>query len=395
MPIHPDLFELSLSRSGTLLLDVFISNDSEHVPHPPDHANAAILKMGQSLRQIIPRIRQLKIFWDDSAITLQNFGVRYLEQEVFLSLSYLHITNIQSSTPSFTLKTPMLRRLHFESDSVRAMNITVSGNNLRDLYWKRRYLKSYDILLILSQFPHLERCTIESDANIGFVNENDLYISLPKLQSLSIKTLGLLDMVTLFERLEIPPSTNLALGMSNAWDLNPSENKLLGPLFASSDELRAVERNGKWVDYTLTSESGRRIELSVQLALYTLASYSGNLSLIDLHVQSLHPLPSLCKMLSSWSRMNHLGIHTDKQQFERLLAAFEYHSGVLCPSLVILDCQDTKFTSSRMARFLEFRKGQGLPLKELWFTKGFPDTDVEELRPLVKSLYELNSKPMS
>ncbi|KZS90327.1 hypothetical protein SISNIDRAFT_457855 [Sistotremastrum niveocremeum HHB9708] len=399
LPMNTQLFKLFVTRSGSSSLDVFLSNQLIHRPRDLFEVST-IRRIGGCLRQLLPRISHLQIFWEGPANEepedeepvneepLSQLVTDYIGETELSTLRSLHITEEGGSATHIKLNTPMLRSLRFGEGSTN--NLHLSSEHLVILELDRINATPKEILNLLYQFPTLKHCRIKTLTGANR-HESDVlpFVSVPKLQTLLIAKLNLCDMIDVLNHLDIPSSTSLTLAIYPcSVDTAPFHN-FFGPYIASSDEMRIVQKDGVDMDYILTSKSGLRIEINHRSAFSQLASYGSNLSLLDLHVRSLPSLPVFGEILRKWTSITHLGIHTYNLELEWALFTLFEGPEILLPNLQILDCTHSLFSTQQMIKVLRFRQAAGVGLRELKITKTFrPLEDIDQLQSLVEELSE-------
>ncbi|KZS91774.1 hypothetical protein SISNIDRAFT_550821 [Sistotremastrum niveocremeum HHB9708] len=393
LPIHPKLFALIKERSGTRPMFVYIPNC--------DGCDARCLdeKIGEPLGQLASRIFRLDIFWSRERSSIQsinNFLRTHIRRREFAILESFQLSEYSEleQEPMAILDMPALRELVLEGEITTKPFIRTTALASLDVSWTG--MTSSDLRLLLAEFPHLEECSIENERS-GFdigTRPAGFSPSLDNLRSLSVRSLCVSEMSHFLDHIVIPFSADIVVEVER--DRSPGAVALsfadfLGPRIAPYNNELRIDDIHYGPSYTLTSKSGTslcginrtRDDLD---SLLSVAPYNNSLTVLDLNVKALPPLSRLIDALRSWSLITHIGVHTQKADFERLLDALQFEdpeTSILCPRLDSLDCSETEFSCSRLQRFLEFRKSKGLWIRKLKTTQGFSDSTVEALTSLI------------
>ncbi|KZT31791.1 hypothetical protein SISSUDRAFT_1133497 [Sistotremastrum suecicum HHB10207 ss-3] len=390
LPCPPRLFRLIRDRSRSNQLKVFVSNASG--PDPIDTAS-----LGESLRQLVPRISKLRVSWDWFATQLDMISFDcllydYVGQREFSALREIDLTDTFTDDPEcdpIDLNAPALRKLIFEGlPSFIARPIP----SLIDLQYKSCDFGIKEILNLLSYHPQLHSCSI---VNTGFRRDfkgHHNIVFLNSLQNLVLDNLHVSGMEILLANLTLPASARLTLGTYVHDHDHDLFEKFFEPYLSKSDELK-ITSDTKNIIYSMTYKSRGAITIAHRAGdspLPTLAKCPTDLSLIDIHHSILPPVSDLIHGFTLWSKIAHIRVCTEELQFENLLTALEETPAIVCPLLRILDCTGTEFSGLRMKSFLEFRENRGVCIQTLKFTRGFAHSGVDELVSSTTAMIQLD-----
>ncbi|KZT40371.1 hypothetical protein SISSUDRAFT_1127264 [Sistotremastrum suecicum HHB10207 ss-3] len=395
LPCNPNLFRLFRDRSGTSRMRVHLTNVGVRFDDVHMHA------LGDPLCQLAPRISEMEVDWSyntENRLRLDQFLARHLRQNQLSSLELLLLSDGGShQLTDYSINAPALRTLRISAKRPTTP-LYMRVENLVELSYLCDCLSPFNILRLLSEFPHLERCSIFDQIPDSQSHTETLpVISLPRLKSIHIGSLYLSDMIQVLENLKVPSSARLRLQTDEPHSRSTSIETLLAPYLASTQEIHVV-KSKCMVTYRLTSDAGglllventfdhgRRIAVT---SLVALSRYPTNLSRINLKVQHLPSLYDLVHVLSSWPSVKHIGVCTPYDDFERLLTALMETPNTMCPLLRSFDCTGTKFSGNYMKRFLEFRTSKCVALQELNITEGFSDLEPGEVAHLVGKVREI------
>ncbi|KZT33082.1 hypothetical protein SISSUDRAFT_1132756 [Sistotremastrum suecicum HHB10207 ss-3] len=347
------------------------------------------------LRDALPRTNHLTVDWDEEEDALDDFLHKYIGQTELSSLRTIKISNNSEDRrldpARATLNAPLLHSLEFYGMPPRVPFVVC--DKLVELKLTGMHLDAESIMPALTRFPDLEYCELIIDDPL-FVSHKVRHrrIALPKLRSLRVTYLPMSDIIHLFSHLDIPNSAYLEVGITSELVDPVSFKNFLGSRMTLHDKLSVSDKRGVVCTLTSTSKSLGKVELS-GVSVLDLSSHLPNLLVVDLDMQ-FESLPShaeLIRILQCWPRLTHLGVHIRTKQFKVLLTALQDTSPLLCPRLQTLDCTGTKFSVSRMSRFLEFRAGHGAALQKLQLTKGFVTEGIDELISLVPVITEIEA----
>ncbi|KZS91745.1 hypothetical protein SISNIDRAFT_496384 [Sistotremastrum niveocremeum HHB9708] len=385
LPCHPNLFRLIRDRSRSNLLQVSVVNASD--PDPLD-----TVTLGESLRQLAPRISQLRISWawfetQPNMPFLDVFFSDHVGQKEFSALREIDLTDTFNEDPTrkpVVLNTPALRIMGFEG---LPSTIPRPIPSLIELEFRGSQLEINEILDLLSYYTQLEICSIINTESCGDLEDDHDIVSLDRLQSFEIDMMHVSEMEILLAHLTLPASARLTLGTYLPDPDYHLFHRFLGPYLLKADELK-ITSDEKNIIYSMTYKSRGPITITHRThdgpppgiaLLPTLASHSSDLSLIDIEYSVLPSLSNLILAFSLWDDIENIRVSTQELEFERLLNALEETPNIVCPLLKILDCAETEFSSLRMKNFLEFRENKGARIQTLKFTRGYAHSGVDEL----------------
>ncbi|KZS95248.1 hypothetical protein SISNIDRAFT_543553 [Sistotremastrum niveocremeum HHB9708] len=417
LPTSGKLFKLFRDRSRSVPLDVittcYADDDGEVMGH------------GDALRQIIPRISRLELA--DPGLSAADFFKENVCQREFSSLLILEISILDWDEQGlYTLNAPVIHTLIYHGPpSLRPL---VHPHRLVNLSYSPSQATSSQLLGILSEMPNLEQCSIRNEddsENLGLPSSNvaRAKVPLPRLKRLHISNLSSHKLIHLLEHLVLPPCASVEL---RVFETGPTTSgdffRFAGSYMASCDSLEITKSEaispenfeydsrlandyplgeGPGICLKLRSETRGPVKLHwifdedddddsmfpriEYQSLETLASYPNDLIFVALKF-NLPTTRELIEALSSWSCLSHICVQVSEDDFERFLTALEDTPDIICPALTILDCCGIRFSSVRMASFLEFRKDRGVPIHEIIMTRGFAEGGVDEFIHLVPTV---------
>ncbi|KZT31798.1 hypothetical protein SISSUDRAFT_1067451 [Sistotremastrum suecicum HHB10207 ss-3] len=404
LPMHPKLFSLIEARSGNRPLDVDVPIGDDCDERSLDE------RIGEPLRKVANRISNLSIFWSGERSRLQSVD-DFLRSHVsgceFTMLETFDLSecSYQEQGKTCLLVMPALKKLVLEGDPETKPRIQASA--LTDLHFSWTTMTSRDLLPLLAEFPHLEHCHIvnETSGYETMVKPTPWSPSLNNLRSLSVCALCITEMIHFFAHITIPFSACVMAEVEREREVDDDVSfaDFLGPRIATFDEMRIKEERRGTTTYAFTSRSGtilraidRTSDPTDLISFSSIVSYNNSLSLIELNAKALPSLSHLTNALRSCPLVTHIGVHTQKADFARLLDALqseEPEKSIPCPRLDSLDCSETEFNRSRLQSFLEFRNSNGLALRKLKTTRGFSDSSVDALTPLIDEHQQVDAQP--
>ncbi|KZT33360.1 hypothetical protein SISSUDRAFT_420692 [Sistotremastrum suecicum HHB10207 ss-3] len=421
LPSKRKVFELFRDRSRSMPLDVVLQiHDDGNQSKSPDVAH------GDALREIASRISSLKVSSPEEVMA--EFFQTHVGRAEFSSLAILDVSTVfWEEESSFSFNAPAIHTLIWRG--LLPPHSLMHPHRLVNLSYTSYSLRSSRILDILSEMPSLEQLSVWScEENRPIPTVARAKVSLQRLKRLCVRNMYLHEMVHLLHHLIIPPSADIELVLMEMCDEMSMEefSHLAGPYmptchsleiakakpdrcesFESANDIEELfaNRHGRGICLTLLSHVRGRIRLqwfrflshgyyaqvegfNTSKLLELLASYPNILTRIDWTHQSGVPLTtsSLITAFSSWPLITHIRIQAHEDDFERFLTALEDTPDIICPALTILDCCGIRFSSVRMASFLEFRKDRGVPIHEIIMTRGFAEGGVDEFIHLVPTV---------
>lgn len=397
LPIHPKLFPLIAERSGNRRLTVQVSNTHHEDKHSQE------VRIGNPLSDLASRIAHLEISWDRSdekSRSLNDFLATHVDEVEFSSLRYLEVQSPDCQEESTCyLYMPALRRLVYNGDVKYRPGFTTFDLVHLRVEWFG--MTSSDILDLLSECRQLEHCTISNDdPDVQDDQPPVRKVALHRIQDISIHSLCLSEAIHLFQCLELPLSTCVAVTIDRYWgaEENATFSSFLGPRIQPHNEL-VISGAGGQITYDLISNGSSAWSVSETIcndlqSLPILASYPHSLVNLGFENAKLPSLHQLVQTLTSWCFIRHISaIKMEEKDLEKLFAALEHDGATVCPHLESVDCTETKFKRSQLQHFLECRSAKGLRLQKLVTTRGFLDPDVEGLASLVGEHLEEDPLP--
>ncbi|KZT32935.1 hypothetical protein SISSUDRAFT_1054879 [Sistotremastrum suecicum HHB10207 ss-3] len=387
LPCPQSLFRLIRDRSRNHSLNVFLLSDSEY-----GELNTALL--GESLRQLAPRIHKLQVLWSKVATqpdipTLENFLSVYIGHKEFSVLRDLDLTDTFDDDPErnpIVLNIPALLKLRFNG-APKIIPRSIASLIHLDFKWSR--LKISEILDLLSYYPQLKTCSITNPECCGDLEDEDDHdvVALNQLESLVIDFVHLSEMQSILAHLTLPVSARLTLGTYLDEPDDILFHNFIGPYLSKCEELK-ISDDETTIIYSMTYQSRGPVSVSHGFpdgppaeidAFPALSLHSINITLLDIRYSILPSLGDIIDAFTAWSKIAHIRVCTEELEFERLLTALEDTPTVVCPLLRTLDCTGTQFSSLRMKQFLDFREKKGVCIQTLKFTRGFAHYGVDEL----------------
>ncbi|KZT32928.1 hypothetical protein SISSUDRAFT_459177 [Sistotremastrum suecicum HHB10207 ss-3] len=394
LPANERLCELFQERSGRSSLNITASSHPSNMPEDDDEEEINILHgMGDSINGVITRVKSLEIDWGvycPVGWTLNQFLIEEFEGEQFTSLKKLHLAIFQyemDEDPRATLYTPVLEELEFWGD-IRWIPFVTPANLVKLVLDGTMFIPEI-ILDTLSLFPVVEDCTINDCSKPDFDPDCPPHqtISLGRLRRLEIDALPLWALQYLLEHLKYPASASINLRVHRNPDKTFEVEEFLGPRMSSIAELTMTS---KWdIRYCVSSSPGQSFEIvpydnkAKPGSLPFLASYATTFAKLRLDCRTLPLVEELVETLKLWHTITHISIQTEKAEVDKLFAALEDHSDLVCPLLESMDFEETTFLPSSMEQFLRYRVSQSVPLRELKITKQSPGVPVEVFSTLV------------
>ncbi|KZS91743.1 hypothetical protein SISNIDRAFT_496382 [Sistotremastrum niveocremeum HHB9708] len=331
--------------------------------------------LGESLRQLAPRIRQLQVRWSKVATQhdiprLEDFLSDHMGHKEFSVLQTLDVMDAFEEDPQrrpIVLNMPALSTMRFKGvpriiprPIVSLVHLVIKGGFR---------LEINEILDFLSYYPQLKTCSITNTECYGDDEDDHELVTLTNLKASS--------------------STFLTLGTFLDERDDDELYEFLGLYLMESNELK-ISNDEYNIIFSMTYQSRGPISVAHAYGFHdgppeeihsfpTLSSYSTNISLLDIRYSILPSLGDIILAFTAWSKIAHIRVCTEELGFERLLTALEDTPTVLCPLLRILDCTGTRFSSLRMKQFLDFREKKGVCIQTLKFTRGFAHCGLDEL----------------
>ncbi|KZS91733.1 hypothetical protein SISNIDRAFT_487050 [Sistotremastrum niveocremeum HHB9708] len=397
LPLTPEFFDIFLHRSGNSPLNVNVSNTQ--IPEDEDEedeGDAAIDDhLRAPLRRVIPRIGQLKIIWKTGtgrAWILTRFLEDTFDQTELPSLTLLDIviedTDYfeQSDKSLIAMNTPRLQEFRF-AGYLPFMPLVSAESVTRLVYDSTFWIDSpSQISNLLSKFPNLEQCTIDSDPKEVEDTGTCVAVSANKLKSAEIGTLYLSAANDFLTKLQMPVVASFSLKITHGNEPLPAEGvfeELLKAQISWAHEMEVVNDEDGY-QFALRSKLGRQMKITYSLPESTtpglswreevsfsrLAEQSNNLSTLALCLDPLPPMDHLTAFLHSSSSLTHIRITTSRVDFPAFLKALESPE-ILCPLLTSIDCTGINPDMDRVCQFLDLRKRLGVPLKEVKISKDY------------------------
>lgn len=365
--------------------------------------------------QLLPRVSHLHLEWNDGQGAdddLRYKIVHLMGLEELTSLKSLEITDWNEDSdrlPNFIIDTPALTKFVFGGDFAHMPRVS---RNVTDFDCDCADLGPREMLALLSRHPQLEILDISNADPPAYV-ERGTYsvVSLPKLKSLCVRSFLPTDMNDLIKNLHVPSwrTMRLSIFLDESAALNHPQGEwgieeFLGHRLFSFDGIIFFQKASRFnFYYTLTTKSGQEMHVKFKVtpgprtpiaSLSKLSSYPNTLTSVTFDIPKLPTTFDLTQALSSWSNITCIQVRTEKTHFVRLLKVLEQEPEIICPLLEVLDCNGTVFQSSRLSRFLRFRKRCGKPLHQLRVGFGVLDTStMHKFQALVGEVDEVQTPP--
>ncbi|KZT36123.1 hypothetical protein SISSUDRAFT_92426 [Sistotremastrum suecicum HHB10207 ss-3] len=324
-----------------------------------------------------------------------------------MELPFLSSLNVDSSghdheNADYTVNAPNLCefRYHGMLDHV----FLVPFENLVKFTLESFVMETHEVLDLLSHVPQLEICDIVNvDPPTMRLETPELpVVVLGKLRSLSVRGLEVSDMASLIQHLDVPLSATLSFKTYGDDPPATTIEDFVATFLADAKGLSIsfkLTYHESETTYALTSHSRNKISIKQSLCneealkypeFEALSRQKTSITTLTLHSLTLPIRSSLIEALGFWTLLTRIEVFTDETEFEKLLIALEAAPEPICPQLRTLNCSGTRFSSTRMKYFLQYRKDHGVPLQELEITKGFAEPNVHAFVSLIPTLTEFD-----